>query len=387
VIPIRYNVRSLMVRRTTSVMTAMGVALVVMILVIMLGFVAGLRRTVTSEAGPNNWIVLSRGITAEPSSFVTREQYQIVRSRPEIAADGSGEALVSPEIVTGFNPDPDGNLSAGLFTFLRGVYPAAFAVHRGIRIASGRWPMRGRAEMVVGRNLAARFPRLVPGLRLRFGRREWTIVGIFADGGSARESEVWTDLDVLEQDIRYNRGFASLHVVLRPGMEDSFERALNRDARLKVDAIAESRFYAQQSGFVDRLRGLGLTIAAILGLGAAFGGMNTMYAAVARRTREVGVLRALGFSRPSILLSFTIESAALGLLGGVMGEMLGLFVAAATGLNSRLMNVGSFIFSFRLSPAAFLAGVIAAVTIGALAGLLPAWRASRIGAIESLRTA
>jgi putative ABC transport system permease protein len=387
VIPIRYNVRSLMVRRTTSVMTALGVALVVMILVIMLGFVAGLRRTVAGEAGRNNWIVLNRGSTAEPSSLVTREQYQIVRSRPEIAVDASGEALVSPEIVTGFNPDPDGNLSAGLFTFLRGVYPVAFSVHRGTRVESGRWPMRGRAEMAVGRNLAARFPRLVPGLRLRFGRREWTIVGTFADRGSARESEVWTDLDVLEQDIRFNRGFASLHVVLRPGMEESFERALNRDGRLEIDAIAESRFYAQQSGFADQLRGLGLMLAAILGLGAAFGGMNTMYAAVARRTREVGVLRALGFSGPNILLSFTIESAALGLLGGVLGEMLGVFVAAATGLNSRLMNVGSFIFSFRLSPSAFLAGLTAALVIGVLAGVLPAWRAARITLIESLRTA
>src|SRR5208337_3549545 len=142
-IPVRYNIRSLLVRRTTSVMTALGVALVVMILVILLGFIAGLRYTVLSAAGRDNWIVLARGVTSEPGSYIAREQYQIIRTRPEVATAPSGEALVSPEIVTGFDPAPDEPPSAGRSTFLRGVYPIAYAVHREMRIASGRWPARG----------------------------------------------------------------------------------------------------------------------------------------------------------------------------------------------------------------------------------------------------
>ena len=215
----------------------------------------------------------------------------------------------------------------------------------------------------------------------------WTIVGVFADGGSTRESEVWTDLDVMQQDVRYANGFASLHVVLKPGMEDSLKQGLTRDARLKVDLMTEQEFYTQQSKLADQLRALGLVVAAILGIGAAFGGMNTMYAAVARRGKEIGVLRALGFSRADVLVGFVIESVALAIVGGIVGEFLGLGIAGVTGLFSRQMKAGMFIFSFRLSPAAFTWGLAAAVLIGALGGLLPAWRAARLGVINSLREA
>ena len=383
-IPIRYNLRSLMVRRATSLMTAMGVALVVMILVILSGLIAGLRGTVMGAAERGNWIVLSRGITSEPGSYISYEQYELVRSRPEIVTEGS-IALASPEAVTGFFATPDRrNLN---FTFLRGVYPEAYRVHRNMRIVSGRWPNRGASEMVVGRKLLARVPELGPGGQVRFGRRTWTVVGAFSDHDSARESEIWTDLDVLRQDMGYpNGGFASIHVVLKPGMEDAFKHALDNDARLRVDAETETEFYSQASEFADQLRGLGLIIAIILGVGAAFGGMNTMYAAVARRGKEVGVLRALGFTRRNVLLSFVIESIAIGTLGGLIGEVLAVVVATALGLNSRLMNVGEFIFSFRLTMGALVSGLIAAAMIGAIGGLLPAAQAARIGVLDSLRS-
>jgi len=383
-IPIRYNLRSLMVRRATSLMTAMGVALVVMILVILSGLIAGLRGTVMGAAERGNWIVLSRGITSEPGSYISYEQYELVRSRPEIVTEGS-IALASPEAVTGFFATPDRrNLN---FTFLRGVYPEAYRVHRNMRIVSGRWPNRGASEMVVGRKLLARVPELGPGGQVRFGRRTWTVVGAFSDHDSARESEIWTDLDVLRQDMGYpNGGFASIHVVLKPGMEDAFKHALDNDARLRVDAETETEFYSQASEFADQLRGLGLIIAIMLGVGAAFGGMNTMYAAVARRGKEVGVLRALGFTRRNVLLSFVIESIAIGTLGGLIGEVLAVVVATALGLNSRLMNVGEFIFSFRLTMGALVSGLIAAAMIGAIGGLLPAAQAARIGVLDSLRS-
>jgi putative ABC transport system permease protein len=385
-IPLRYNLRSLMVRRTTSLMTMMGVALVAMVLLILSGFIAGLRRTVLSAGSRGIWIVLSRGVTSEPGSYITREQFNIIKDRAEIARAASTAPLISPEFVTGFFADPDKPYAQNQFTFLRGVYPIAYRVHPNMRIESGRWPNPGQSEMVVGRKLAARAPNLAPGRAIHFGRRTWTIVGIFSDSDSARESEVWTDLDVLEQDVRYAHGFASVHVVLNPGMEGSFKHALTGDARLRVDAESEEEFYSQESEFAEQLRGFGLVVATILAIGASFGGMNTMYAAVARRAREVGVLRALGYTRGIVMLSFLIESVVLALTGGIVGELLGVAVAIVSGLDSHLMNVGMYIFAFRLTPSAFGAGLIAAGIIGGVGGLLPALRAARMTVTESLRT-
>jgi putative ABC transport system permease protein len=386
-IPIRYNLRSLAVRRGTSLMTVAGVALVVMILFILLGFIEGLRATMANAAERGNWIVLSRSVTTESSSYVSREQYEIIRARREIAADPKGEPLVSPEIVAAFNPTPDGPLAQSSFTYLRGVYPIAFKVHRGVRIVSGRTARAGEPELLVGVRLAARFPQLAPGRHLRFAGRDWTIVGTFSDDGSTREGEVWTDLDLVAQDLQMQGAFSSLHLVMKPAMGSSFEAALTRDARLRLDAETERAFYDAQSLLADQLRMLGIAIALVLAIGAIFGGMNTMYTAVARRTREVGVLRALGFRRRDILASFMVESTLLGLAGGIAGELLGVAVAYATGLESRIMSVATFIFSFRLAPSAFVSGLVAAIMIGALGGVLPAWRATRMGVNDSLRTA
>lgn len=375
-----------MVRRATSAMTASVVALVVMILFILSGFVAGLRATVMRTAVSDNWIVLSRGTTNEGGSFISREQYEIIKSRSQVAANRDGQPLVSPEVISGFNPTPDAPAAAGaVFTTLRGVYPIAYQVHREMRIENGRWPNRGSAEMVVGRKLAALYHNLAVGSDFRFGRRSWKIVGIFSDNDSARESEVLTDLDVLAQDVHVNNGFEVLHVVLRPGLQADFAKSLTTDSRVKVDTQSEQEFYAKQTEFVDQLYSMGLVVALILAIGSIFGAMNTMYSAVARRTSEIGVLRVLGFSRFNVLVSFVIESVVLAIAGGILGELLGIIVAYSTGLGSQLMNVGEFIFRFRLTAGAFVSGMIAAIAIGALGGLLPAWRASRIAVTESLR--
>jgi putative ABC transport system permease protein len=375
-----------MVRRASSVMTASVVALVVMILFILSGFVAGLKATVMRTAVSDNWIVLSRGTTNEGGSFISREQYEIIKSRSQIATSPDGQPLASPEIINGFNPNPEAPPTAGnVFTTLRGVYPIAYQVHRDMKIESGRWPTRGSAEMVVGRKLAARYPNLAIGSDFRFGRRSWKIVGTFSDRDSARESEVMTDLDVLAQDIHMKNGFAVMHVVLRPGQHDDFAKSLTTDSRVRVDTQTEQDFYAKQTEFVDQLYSMGLIVALILAIGSIFGAMNTMYSAVARRTSEIGVLRVLGFSRFNVLSSFVIESCVLAIAGGILGELLGIIVAYSTGLSSELMNVGEFIFRFRLTTGAFVSGLIAALAIGALGGFLPAWRASRIAVTESLR--
>ena len=244
-IPIRYNLRSLMVRRATSIMTAVVVALVVMILFILSGFVAGLRATVLHTAVRDNWIVISRGTTSEGGSYITRDQYEILKSRTQIATTSDGQALVSPEVITGFNPAANRPDAAGFGTLLRGVYPIAYQVHRNMKLVDGRWIAHGATEMVVGRKLAARYPFLTLGSDFKFGRHTFKIVGVFSDDDSAREAEVLTDLDVLTQDIHMASGFAVLHVVLRPGLEDDFAKSLTTDARVKVDAMPEAEFYAK----------------------------------------------------------------------------------------------------------------------------------------------
>jgi putative ABC transport system permease protein len=386
-IPITYNLRSLMVRRTTSLMTALGIALVVMVVVILLSFVTGLRRSLELVGEPGHWIVLSRGTVSEGESYIPREQEDILRTRPEIATDASGAALFSPEMVVPFNAA----LARPAVQFrpasLRGVSPITYQMHRGLTLVAGRWPAPARDEMAIGQKQAARFPELGVGTTFRYGRRTWTIVGIFADRGSALESEFWTNIDVLQQDARFENGYSSFHVVLKPGTEGSFREALTRDGRLTVDALSEREFFAEQAKVADRLRELVLIVGLIVGTGAAFGGMNTMYAAVARRTREIGVLRTLGFSRGAVMACFLIESVILAVAGGVIGDLLAIFLAMAAGLNHRLMSVGAVVFSSSFTLDTLWGGIMAALLIGVGGGLLPAWRAAHLSIVESLREA
>src|SRR5208337_1828655 len=386
-IPITYNLRSLMVRRPTSLMTALGIALVVMVVVILLSFVSGLRRSLELVGEPGHWIILSRGTVSEGESYISRQQADILRSRSEIATDSSGAALFSPEMVVPFNAAVNRPAKQFRPASLRGVSPIAYRLRRGLTLVAGRWPAPGRDEMAIGQKQAARFPELGVGASFRYGRRTWTIVGMFDDRGSALESEFWTDIDVLQQDARFENGYSSFHVVLKPGSEDSFRKALTDDARLTVDALSERQFFAEQAGVADRLRELVLIVGFIVGTGAAFGGMNTMYAAVARRTREVGVLRTLGFSRGSVLTSFMVESVILAVAGGVIGDLLAIILGMAAGLNHRLMSVGAVVFSSTFTLSTLSAGIVAALLIGIAGGLLPAWHAAHLPIIESLREA
>ena len=386
-IPITYNLRSLMVRRTASLMTALGVALVVMIVVILLSFVSGLRASLELAGQPGNWIILSRGTASEGESYIARETADILRTRPEIATDASGKALFSPEMVVPFNAGVKRAANHFQPASLRGVTPIAYEVHRGVNLVAGRWPIPGREEMAIGRKQAARFPELGVGATFKYGRRNWTIVGIFTDRGSALESEFWADLNVIQQDARFENGFSSFHVVVKPEGADTFIRTLTNDSRLTVDAMSERDFFAAQAKVADRLRALVLIVGIIVGTGAAFGGMNTMYAAVARRTREVGVLRTLGFGKGAVMTSFIVESVILGVVGGAIGDVLAMAVSVATGLNRHLLSVGAIVFSSAFTFTALGGGIVAAILIGIAGGVPPAWRAARLPIVESIREA
>ena len=386
-IPFSYNLRSLKVRRATSVLTVFGISLVTIVMVVLLSLISGIRSSLELAADPRVWIVLSRGVGSEPESFIPHQQLEVLRTRPEIVVDGGSAALISPEVVTPFNAAIKRPASQFYPATLRGVRGIARRVHQNVRLIEGRWPEPGHEEMVIGRKLLAKFPELRPGATFRYGRRNWTIVGVLADQGSVRESEFWADLDVLEQDAHFENGFSSFHVVLKPEMVESFRDALTADDRITVEAINEQDFYAQQAEVADRLRILALFVSAIIGIGAVFGGMNTMYAAVARRGREIGVLRSLGFQGRSILMSFLVESEILALVGGVAGITAALLLIFASGLNRRLLAVGPITFSSRFSLSACAYGILAAVLIGALGGVLPALRAARMPVAESLREA
>ena len=365
-------------------MTVLGLCMVAMIFIVLFGYVDGLKQTILNGSGDRNWILLSRGAQDEGQSAVTYDEIEMVSVRPEIAVDSNGRPLISRELLQGVNISRDKHVRR--FVLLRGATPNAYEVHRGMHLVSGRWPARGQVEWVIGQKVYAREPYLKPGTSFHYGRQNWTIAGIFSDNDSARESEIWTDYEDLLVDGRYPSDIAnSLHVVLKPGTAEAFKQALKSDGRLNFDVLSEREYYAEQSRVIDQLRSLGLIVALTLGIGATFGGMYTMFAAVARRKREIGVLRVLGFSPGSIVNSFVAESAVLGVAGGITGALLAYLTAWGTGLNSRLLSVGSTYFSYQSTVVAVLAGITASALIGILGGLAPAWRAAHMGVVESLR--
>jgi len=383
-VPVRYNFRSVLERRGTSLMTMLGVALVSMIFIIVFGFTAGLNQSLDNAGENPNWVVLARGITSENQSFVPHQATEILRIRPEIALDGDHHPLLSRESLAGVNVSR--TRGAKEFALLRGVEPIAYKVHPKLRLVEGRWPARGNNEWVIGRRLLARFPYLHLGSTFHYATRDWKVVGVFSDNDSARESEVLTDIEDLRSARHWDPGgAASLHLVLNPGTSAEFAQAVKADGRITLDSESEAEYYAAQAKVAAQLQTLALIVALALTIGATFGGMNTMYTAVTRRGREIGVLRVLGFSRGHILGSFVIESVNLGIAGGLAGILLAAVVVWATGLTSRTMSIGAMFFSFRPTTGAIVAGVAAAAIIGVAGGLMPAIRASRVGIIQALR--
>jgi len=239
-VPIRYNIRSLLQRRATSLMTILGVALVSMIFVIVFGFSAGLKQSLLNAGEDRNVIVLARGVTSENESYIPHQAIEILRVRPEIATDQRHQALLSRESIAGVNISR--RRGAKEFALLRGVDPIAYEVHSNLHLVEGHWPVRGNGEWVVGRRLLARFPYLQLGGAFHYGHRDWKIVGVFSDNDSARESEAWTDIEDLINDRHWDAGAAAaLHIVLKPESAGEFAQAIKADGRLTVQAETETQ--------------------------------------------------------------------------------------------------------------------------------------------------
>ncbi len=383
-IPLIYNIRSILQRPVSTATTALSIGLVVAVFVGMLALATGFRAALATTGSPDNVIVLRQGANDELSSGISRETARIISSFPHVAAGSDGRPMVSPEVYVLLNPDRKtggiGNVVA------RGVNERAFTVRKGVRVTVGRMFHSGASEVIIGQRIAERFVNMGVGDSLEFGGRKWAVVGHFAADGSGFESEVWGEN---EQFMPVFRGevYQSLIFRLAPGATlEEAKRAMETDPRIQVAVRDEQDFYTSQSGILSRtLKIMAVFISVIMSVGAIFGAVNTMYAAVASRSAEIAVMLTLGFKPRSVLASFLAEAAVIALIGGLLGC---LFALPINGLATSTTNWQSFsevAFAFRVTPMLLVYGVAFAVVMGLLGGFFPAWKAARMPVVEALR--
>lgn len=383
-IPLVYNVRSIAQRPVSTTMTALGITLVVAVFVAMLALANGFRATLVRTGSPGNVIVLRRGASSEMESGIARESAHLIAADPRIAPDPAGRPLVSPEVFVVVNiPRAVGEGVNNVVA--RGVNEEAFAV-RNIHMLAGRTFASGRSEIIIGKKIVPRFAHTAIGDTLRFAGRDWVVVGHFEAGGSALESEIWGEN---EQFMPVFRGELFQSVIFRlrdPAAFEDVKRALESDQRLEVQAQRESAFYAGQSTILTQiLTSLAVMITSIMAVGAVFGAVNTMYAAVSSRTPEIAVLLTLGFSPRSVLASFLAESAVIALLGGIAGGLLALPINGIVTSTTNWNSFSEVAFAFQVTPGLLLGGLTFSVVMGVVGGFFPAWRASRLQVVQALR--
>ncbi|HVN03006.1 MAG TPA: ABC transporter permease [Bryobacteraceae bacterium] len=385
-IPIAYNFRNLVVRRTTTIMTALGIGLTVAVLVADLALVNGLHQAFQSTGNPLQVLVLRKGGTAELSSSISREVYHDLEMNPGIARDAEGRPMASLEMVAVINMTSSES-PQGMSISLRGLGPVGREM-RDVHIIAGRWFEEGRREVVVGKSLAKRYPDAQIGKRMHFGKGMWDVVGVMDAGQSAFNSEIWGDLNQITSD--FNRQDNASSVLLRAvdqAAVPALVNSLNDDRRLNVTAIREPAYYDNQTKAGAPLQLLGIFVSVIMAVGSSFAAMNTMFAAVSRRATEIGTLRVLGFSRFSILTSFFFESLLLAAIGGAVGCVLALPLNGITTAVGSFTTFSEIAFNFRVTPSVMLPGVIFALVLGAIGGLLPARSAARKEILVALREA
>ncbi len=383
-IPIAYNLRNLVVRKTTTLMTAFGIALTVAVLLAVLALIDGLKTTLAASGDPLQIIVLRKGSESEIVSNFSRTQFQDLKFKPGIATGQDGQPLASLEVVTVVNLSSS-ETGQGTNVTVRGLQPAGLELRRGVKISKGRWFQVGHRELVVGKSTADRYPEAAIGKTIRFGRGDWEIVGVMDAGRGAQASELWGDLNQVGADLQRQEVLSAALVRATDSvMAKALVNDINNDQRLNMNAQSETDYYAAQTTSAAPIEYIGIFVAVIMAVGSAFAAMNTMYAAVARRSREIGTLRVLGFSKGSILVSFFLESVLLSGLGGVLGCLLVLPLnGITTGIGNS--NFSETAFNFHVSPQIMMFGLLFAVVLGAVGGLFPASNAARKEILTALR--
>jgi ABC-type antimicrobial peptide transport system permease subunit len=386
-IPLAYSVRNLWTRRLTTALTAGGMALVVFVFAAVLMLDAGLRSALVATGQPDNILVTRRAAGTEIQSGIERNQAAIVETQPEIAIGPGGVRMVSKEtVVLIAQPKRDTGVPTNIT--VRGLGEEGPALRPQVRVTSGRMFRRGTTEIVVGSSIAERFAGTGVGERLRFGGREWTVVGVFDGAGSGFDSEVWGDGEQMMQSFRRNAYSTVVARLADPASFDALKARLESDPRLTLDVKRERRFYEEQSEVLSNfIRILGLTLSVIFSVGAMIGAMITMYAAVANRTAEIGALRALGFRRGAILLAFLAEALALALLGWAIGLAVATLMTLVKISTMNWQSFAELAFSFQLTADIVAQSLVFALAMGLAGGVAPALRAARLKIVDALRAA
>jgi putative ABC transport system permease protein len=385
-IPVVYNLRSVRQRWNSSIVAVLGIAGTVGVFVAMLSLAHGFKATLVASGTTDNALILRAGANAEMNGAVTLDEVRILQDAPGIARGANGP-LVSAEAVM-IAPFPLISTGTDANVQVRGVSPTALEVRKTLKIVEGRFLQPGLTELVVGKNVSGTYAGLKMGSEVRFGGATWHVVGVFDAGGSAFDSEVWADAHVLNQVYkRPDNIFQSVTVHLTsPAAIQQFKDAVTADPRMNVDVDREVNYYSKQSQTMTTIiTTLGGIVAVIMGIGAVFGALNTMYSAVSERSREIATLRALGFGAGSVVFSFTLEALLISFVGGVVGC---LAVLPLNGLTTGAMNWQTFshlAFAFRITPPLLVQGIIFALVMGLIGGLPPAIRAARRPVAPALR--
>jgi putative ABC transport system permease protein len=384
-IPLAYNLRNLTVRKTTTLMTALGIALTVSVLVAVLALVNGLQSAFQASGNPLNILVMRKGSNAEISGGMTRDAFESLKAKPGIAHGADGLPLASLELVVIINLPSEANPD-GVNLTLRGLTQTGLDIREKTKIAAGRWFRAGQREVVVGKSVAKRNPGAALGQKLHFGRGDWEVVGVMDSDSSATNSEIYADLNQMAGDFNRQDGPSSALVRATDAIAaQALVNSINDDQRLNANARTELDYMDSQTSSAAPVQYLGIFVAIIMAVGSSFAAMNTMYAAVARRAKEVGTLRVLGFSRGSILTSFFLESLLLSLLGGAIGCLLALPLNSVTTSMMSFTTLSDIAFNFRVGPQAIGIGLGFALVMGAIGGVLPARMAAKKEILVALR--
>jgi len=384
-LPLSYNVLSVRARWRVTVLAICSIALVVAVVEVLMSMSEGFATTLRSTGRTDNVVILERGAT-EMASTVTLAQRNLILDDPRLARGSDGKPVAAWEVLTVIALPKKAN-GRRASVRLRLVSARAFEVRGGIRMTAGRHFTRGLDEVIVGQRIIDRVRGLALDGTVRFRRKEFRIVGIFESDGAAFESEIWADFDTASP--LFGRGTDVKSIVARmkdPAQIPAFDRWMRNQPGMRLQALPEVEYYENQSGVVSTtLKALAALVAVFMGAGAVFGAMNTMYAIVAARTREIGTLRALGFSRQSILISFVVESALLALAGGALGCLLAYGTHGYSTSVSNLQSFSEVAYAFRVTPRILGSGMVFALVVGVIGGMLPALRAARMPIAAAVR--
>ena len=384
-LPLSYNFRNVLVRWRATMATILGVALVVSVFVLLQSMAAGIEKSQSNTGDPRNILIVRKGSTAESSSQITRAQYKIVPFMKGISQDANGQPIVSADVVVLINlPRRVGAGEANVL--LRGVSPMGLALRPQVKVIEGRMFHPGQREVVASKRLCARFANLEIGGQFKTAGKILTVVGVTDGGNSAYDSEIWTDGDEARSLFDRENYSSVLVRVDSPEAGASLSRAIEGDKRLPLRAMSEVDYYASQTSTARPIKFLAKFLAFAMSIGAIFAAMNTMYASVGSRTREIGTLRVLGYRRRSILAGFLIEGAILALVGGILGCLISLPMQGYAVGTMSFESFSETVFLFRITPVIITKGLLFSVVVGLLGSLLPALRAARLPVIAALKS-